>query len=204
MAAEGDGTGEARLDVGATAADAALLLGGGARSVVVERDDEIVGRVTARSLVENVLTPGLDPRRTPVVDATIESAAPTETRGARNVQRWPRRPVLVFVSSERSGPSRKMESLVAWYRVTRKRFLDVRVLDAERDRKLVERLGVSTVPSLVLLSEGEIVGRLEGRATGRQISDLIAPHVPAPERRPRKEPEEHAGARADRLHRRAT
>jgi hypothetical protein len=29
----------------------------------------------------------------------------------------------------------------------------------------------------VLLERGEVVGRLEGRATGRQIDELIRPHL---------------------------
>ena len=70
-----------------------------------------------------------------------------------------------------------MESLVAWIKVTQKKRLRVVDLDADRRPELASHLGVRTTPTLVVLEEGEIVGRLEGRATGRQIDDLIRPHV---------------------------
>jgi len=84
---------------------------------------------------------------------------------------------LVFVSRYRSGASRRMESLVAWIKVTQKRQLDVVELDLDRHSELVARLGVRTAPSLVLVKDQEVVGRLEGRASGRQIEDLIRPHL---------------------------
>ena len=40
-------------------------------------------------------------------------------------------------------------------------------------------LGVSTVPALVLVQDSTELGRLEGRATGRQIEHLIRPHIAA-------------------------
>ena len=83
----------------------------------------------------------------------------------------------MFVRSERSGASRKMESLVAWVEVTQKKRLRVVQLDADRSPALANRLSVREVPSLVLIKDRREVGRLEGRATGRQIDDLIRPHV---------------------------
>jgi thioredoxin 2 len=87
------------------------------------------------------------------------------------------RPTLVFFSSARSGPARRMSSLVAWVRVTEKARLRVLVVDTDRDDRLMRALGVSTVPTLVLVRGRSELGRLEGRATGRQIERLIRPHV---------------------------
>ncbi len=70
-----------------------------------------------------------------------------------------------------------MESLVAWVKVTQKRRLRVVDLDADRAPELVDRLAVRRVPSLLVLEEGNVVDRLEGRATGRQIDELIRPHL---------------------------
>jgi thioredoxin-like negative regulator of GroEL len=70
-----------------------------------------------------------------------------------------------------------MESLVAWVKVTQKRRLDVVELDADRHSRLVAKLGVKTAPSLVLVKDHRVVGRLEGRASGRQIEELIRPHL---------------------------
>ena len=84
---------------------------------------------------------------------------------------------LVFVRRYSSGASRRMESLVAWVKVTQKRRLDVLELDADRHSRLVAKLGVRTAPSLVLVKDRRVVGRLEGRASGRQIEELIRPYV---------------------------
>jgi thioredoxin-like negative regulator of GroEL len=87
------------------------------------------------------------------------------------------RATLVFVRRYSSGASRRMESLVAWVKVTRKRHLDVLELDADRHSPLVAKLGVKTAPSLVLVKDRRVVGRIEGRASGRQIDELIRPHL---------------------------
>lgn len=70
-----------------------------------------------------------------------------------------------------------MESLVAWVKVTQKRRLSVLELDADEHSGLVARLGVETAPSLVLVKDRRVVGRLEGKVSGRQIDDLIRPHL---------------------------
>jgi thioredoxin-like negative regulator of GroEL len=87
------------------------------------------------------------------------------------------RPVLLFFSNRRSGPARRMSSLVAWVGVTEKKRLRVVEVDAERHADLAEALEVSTVPSLVLLRGRKIIGRLDGRATGNDITRLIGPHI---------------------------
>lgn len=87
------------------------------------------------------------------------------------------RATLVFVRRYSSGASRRMESLIAWVKVTQKRHLDVLELDLDRHSSLVAKLGVKTAPSLVLVKDRRVVGRLEGRASGRQIDELIRPHL---------------------------
>ena len=90
-----------------------------------------------------------------------------------------RLPTLVFVRRRQCGSSRKMESLVAWVKVTRKRKLRVVDLDADEHPAIVQHLGVEEVPTLLLTVDGRVAGRLEGRSTGRQIDELIREHVPA-------------------------
>ena len=87
------------------------------------------------------------------------------------------RATLVFVRRYSSGASRRMESLVAWVKVTQKRHLDVLELDVDRHSSLVAELGVETAPSLVVVKDRRVVGRLEGKASGRQIEELIRPHL---------------------------
>jgi thioredoxin-like negative regulator of GroEL len=72
-----------------------------------------------------------------------------------------------------------MESLIAWVRVTQKRRLRVVDLDADRSPELVRHLEVRQIPSLLVVEHGRVVDRLEGRATGRQIEELIRPHLAA-------------------------
>jgi len=90
-----------------------------------------------------------------------------------------RLPALVFVRRSQCGTSRKMESLVAWVKVTQKKRLRVLEVDADRAPGVAEKLQVTHVPSLVLVKDGQVVDRLEGRATGRQIDDLIRPYLAA-------------------------
>jgi thioredoxin-like negative regulator of GroEL len=85
--------------------------------------------------------------------------------------------VLLFFSNRRSGPARRMSSLVAWVGVTEKKRLRVVEVDAEANAGLAEALHVSSVPALVLVRGNEVLGRLEGRVTGTEITRLIRPHV---------------------------
>lgn len=89
--------------------------------------------------------------------------------------------MLFFVHRQKCGASRRMESLVAWIKVTQKKRLRVIHLDVDRHPEVARRLRVRAIPSLVLLESGRIVGRLEGRSTGRQIDDLIRSHVGHPD-----------------------
>lgn len=115
-----------------------------------------------------------DPGQTTVVRPASTSPRARDTRSEAS-----RLPVLVFVRQRRSGASRRMESLVAWVKVTQKKRLRVVEVDVDRDQALARRLEVTEVPSLLLIKERRVVGRLEGRATGRQIEELIRPHLAA-------------------------
>lgn len=70
-----------------------------------------------------------------------------------------------------------MSSLIAWVGVTEKKRLRVIEVDADANARLAEALKVSSVPTVVLLRGRKILGRLDGRATGTDISQLIRPHV---------------------------
>ncbi len=87
------------------------------------------------------------------------------------------RPLLVFFSDRRSGPARRMASLVAWVGVTEKRRLRVATVDIDQSPKLARALDVSAAPALVLLRGETVLGRHQGRATGREIARMIARHV---------------------------
>ena len=70
-----------------------------------------------------------------------------------------------------------MESLVAWVKVTQRKRINVIEIDADASPELMAELGVSGAPALVLVKDRHVLGRLQGRVTGREIEDLIRPHV---------------------------
>jgi thioredoxin-like negative regulator of GroEL len=87
------------------------------------------------------------------------------------------RPLLVFVSSARSGPSRRMESLVAHIARKERGRLRVLQIDIEQRTDLAARLGVTEAPSLVLLVDRRAVGRLVGRVSAPKIEALLNEHL---------------------------
>ena len=88
-------------------------------------------------------------------------------------------PVLLFVGKRRSGPSRRMESLVASVKVNRRSRLRVVEVDGDRRIDVVRRFGIREFPSLVLIDgRRRVVARIEGRATGGEIDELLRTHLP--------------------------
>ena len=91
------------------------------------------------------------------------------------------RPLLLFYTSERSGPGRRMESLLAHLARKERARLRVSRVYVEHCPDLVSRLDVKEVPSLVLLDGGRPLARLEGRASAPRIERMLAPHLPGDE-----------------------
>jgi thioredoxin 1 len=90
------------------------------------------------------------------------------------------KPLLVFFTSERSGPARRMESLLA--HLARKERTRVRVMrvEVESQPELAEKFRVVDVPTLVLVKGKRVVDRLEGRASAPKIEEMLGRHLPAP------------------------
>jgi thioredoxin-like negative regulator of GroEL len=92
------------------------------------------------------------------------------------------RPLLVFFTSERSGPARRMESLLAHLaRKERARLRTARV-DIDENPELADRFKVDSVPTLVLVKGKRTVARIEGRASAPRIEQMLEPHLPALQR----------------------
>src|SRR3954462_365158 len=87
------------------------------------------------------------------------------------------RPLLVFFTSERSGPARRMESLLAHIARKERDTLSVKRVDVDERPDLAERFGISEVPSLALVKEKRVVARLVGRSTAPKIESLLDSHV---------------------------
>jgi thioredoxin 1 len=89
------------------------------------------------------------------------------------------KPLLVFFTSERSGPARRMESLLA--HLARKERTRVRIMRVEVDEQpdLAAKFRVEDVPTLVLVKRKAVVDRLDGRASAPKIEAMLARHLPA-------------------------
>jgi len=87
------------------------------------------------------------------------------------------RPLLVFFTSQRSGPARRMESLLAHIARKERGRLRVSKVDVEDRPDLAERFQVQQVPALALVVERRVVSRLDGRATAPRIESMLEPHL---------------------------
>jgi len=89
------------------------------------------------------------------------------------------RPLLVFFCSERSGPARRMESLLAHLARKERARLRVMRVDVDHQPELARRFDVGEVPTLVLVKGKRVVDRIEGRASAPRIETMIEPHLAA-------------------------
>jgi thioredoxin len=88
------------------------------------------------------------------------------------------RPMLVFFWSARSGPARRMESLLAHLERKERDRLRVRRVDADEHAELMEQFRVSVIPTLVLVKDKRVVGRLDGRTSAPKIEQMLDRHLP--------------------------
>jgi thioredoxin-like negative regulator of GroEL len=89
------------------------------------------------------------------------------------------RPLLVFFTSTRSGPARRMESLLAHLARKERSRLRTAKVDVDERPELAEKFNVDAVPTLVLVKGKRPVARLEGRASAPKIEEMLEPHLPA-------------------------
>jgi thioredoxin-like negative regulator of GroEL len=87
------------------------------------------------------------------------------------------RPQLVFVFSSRCGRSRQVDGFLAQILQRRRNHdtFELFRIDAEERPELATRLGVSDVPSLLVLSDRRIVARLATPKGRAPITELLSP-----------------------------
>ena len=88
--------------------------------------------------------------------------------------------MLIFFTCATSGPARRMESLLAHVARKERDRLCVRRIDADQHPRLVAKFAVEKIPSLVLVIDRRVVGRVDGRANMPQIERLLEQHLGAP------------------------
>ena len=89
------------------------------------------------------------------------------------------KPLLVFFSSQRSGPARRMESLLAHFARKERARLRVMRVDIDEQPDLAARFKVADVPTLVLVKGKRVVDRIDGRASAPKIETMLEQHLPA-------------------------
>jgi thioredoxin-like negative regulator of GroEL len=97
--------------------------------------------------------------------------------GRSEVSGRSRRGILVFFSALRSGPARRMESLLAQLARKERHRLSVQSVDVEEQPELAKRFRIRKVPTLVLVRGRHTVARLEGRANAAEIEELVDEHL---------------------------
>jgi thioredoxin-like negative regulator of GroEL len=85
--------------------------------------------------------------------------------------------ILLFFSSARSGPSRRMESLLAHIARKERHRLRVVQVDFDERREVADKLGVETAPTLVLVRGRSQIARLEGRSSAPRIEAMLEEHL---------------------------
>ena len=90
------------------------------------------------------------------------------------------RPLLVFFTNERSGPARRMESLLAHVARKERERLRVTRVDVDGRPDLAERFRVQEVPTLVLVKDRKVIARIDGRTSAPKIERMLDEHLLEP------------------------
>ena len=93
-----------------------------------------------------------------------------------------KRPLLVFFTSHRSGPARRMESLLAHLARKERTRVHVMRVDVEAQPDLADKFRVREVPTLVLVKRKRAVDRIAGRASAPAIEAMLTRHLETPAR----------------------
>ena len=85
--------------------------------------------------------------------------------------------MLVFFTSHKSGPARRMESLLAHIARKERDGLSVKRVDVDERPDIAKHFRVGEVPALALVKGKRVVARLEGRATAPKIESMLDSHL---------------------------
>lgn len=96
---------------------------------------------------------------------------------ATTVARTATKPRLIFFTSSVSGQCRRVEGFLAQVLQRRRNHgtFRVHVVDEDERPELVERFGVTTLPTLVVVEEKAERARLENPRGCKEIEELLAP-----------------------------
>jgi thioredoxin-like negative regulator of GroEL len=108
--------------------------------------------------------------------ARADSAARLTTRPAAAAAQSDR-PSLLFFYSKTSGASRRADGFLAQVLQRRANHATFRLARVEADRRpdLLERLQISELPTLLVIADGRVRGRLVKPSGCQEISHLLSP-----------------------------
>jgi thioredoxin-like negative regulator of GroEL len=90
-----------------------------------------------------------------------------------------KKPLLVFFSSARSGPCRRLESVLAHLAHKERDRLSVAIIDVGEQEGVAAHFGIRAVPTVVLVRDKREVCRLEGRLSAARIEAALEDHLAA-------------------------
>jgi len=87
-----------------------------------------------------------------------------------------RRPTLVYFASSRSGPCRRVQGFMDQVLQSRQNHQTFRrrTIDVEEQPELARRFRVSEVPTIIVVDDGRVARRVEGRVGIAQIRSALA------------------------------
>jgi thioredoxin-like negative regulator of GroEL len=89
-------------------------------------------------------------------------------------------PLLLFFSSARSGPCRRLESVLAHVARRQRSRLSILRVDVDEHGDVAARFGIRSLPTVVLVRDKRAVCRLDGRISAARIEAAIDEHLAAP------------------------
>jgi thioredoxin 2 len=83
----------------------------------------------------------------------------------------------MYFTSPRSGPARRVESLLDQVLQERKNHeaFDRTVIDVETDRSTAARYAVEAVPTILVVENGEEMCRIDGRPSVAALREALSP-----------------------------
>ena len=89
----------------------------------------------------------------------------------------PGRAKLIYFTSTRSGPARRVESLLDQVLQERRNHdsFDRSVIDIDDDRSTATRFGVDAVPTILVVENGEERCRIDGRPSVAALREALSP-----------------------------
>jgi thioredoxin-like negative regulator of GroEL len=89
----------------------------------------------------------------------------------------PDRAALLYFTSARSGPARRVESLLDQVLQERRNHdaFDRTVIDVDADRTSADRYAVDAVPTILVVENGEEMCRIDGRPSVATLREALSP-----------------------------